>query len=436
MAVRDKLITLLFVLLCSAGALFSIWQVRGWGNALSLADPYSEANALREVRHFLEDGVTQHDGLGTVFYPGMYPTEGFAAEPDASRFGVSPEGVYTHYPPGAEYLLYAEARLMGREPVSRLRSLPIAIGWAAMLYFGFAIRRRFGTTVGWIVMATCMLTPTVTDGFVGLHSQGYAFALLLLEISCALGCGARMAPFALLGFLQGWLTFDYSFLVTVTPLTIELVLPLLEPGYQRRWPLAISRSILAGGGFAAAHVLHFLQVWAYMGSFVAALQNFARAAAFRAGADMVHGPLGYVRQALVNLRLYYYGQHPFSIALSPPDPNNIPEWSMFRFLGLSLGPWWLLITAGLAAWHRFDPDRSIDALRLQWHLVCLIGMLATSLWLVVMVNHGAIHRHFLYRHLFLMFLFMVLFAACRLRVVAAHSIRRLQRNRIVSLSGP
>ena len=94
MAIRDKALTLLFILLCSSGALFSIWQVRNWGNELSLVDPYSEANALREVRHFLEDGLTQHDGLGTVYYPGMYPTEGFAREPDVSRFGVSAEGVY------------------------------------------------------------------------------------------------------------------------------------------------------------------------------------------------------------------------------------------------------------------------------------------------------------------------------------------------------
>jgi hypothetical protein len=432
MAIRDKAFTLLFILLCSAGALCSISQVRNWGNELSLVDPYSEANALREVRHFLEDGLTRHDGLGTVYYPGMYPTEGFAREPDVSRFGVSAEGVYTHYPPGPEYLLYAAAKLLGLEPVSRLRLLPIAIGWAATLFFGFAVRRRFGATVGWIVMAACMLTPAVTDGFVGLHAQGYAFALLLVEIGCAVGAGATVAPFALLGFLQGWMTFDYVFLVAATPVAIELAMPQIEPGYQRRWRMAFIRSSLAFGGFAAAHALHFLQVCAYLGSFAAALRDLAHAAAFRAGAEIVDGPFGYLTRALLNLRLYYYGLHPFSIALSPPDPDDIQDWSMFRFMGLSLGPWWLLITVGLLVWERLNPARNVAGLRWGWHAVCLTGMIATSLWFVVMINHGSIHRHFLWRHLFLMFLFMVLFGACRLRVEALNSRRLPPRNSAVS----
>jgi hypothetical protein len=279
-----------------------------------------------------------------------------------------------------------------------------------------------------------MLTPTVTEGFVGLHAQGYAFALLLVEIGIAIGTGATVALFALLGFLQGWLTFDYVFLVSVTPMAIELAMRQIEPGYQQRWRLAGVRSMLAAGGFAVAHALHFLQVWAYMGSFGAALQNFTDAASYRAGAEMVHGPFGYLTQVLVNLGLYYYGLHPFSFGFDPPDPNDIPDWSMFRFLGLSLGPWWLLMTAGLLLWERLAPERNIGALRLHWHAVCLIGMVATSLWFVVMLNHGSIHRHFLYRHLFLMFFFMVLFVACRIPVEALNSGRLLRHERAVSLS--
>lgn len=435
MTIRDKAITLLFVLLCSSGALFSIWQVRDWGNRLADVDSYSEADALREVRHFLEDGVLQHYGLGTVYYPGMYPTEGFAHEPDVSHFGVSPEGVYTHYPPGPEYLLYAAAKLFGLEPVSRLRLLPITVGRAATLFFGFAVRQRFGAAVGWIAMAACMITPTFTDGFVGLHCQGYAFALLLLEIGCAIGTGGTLAAFVPLGFLQGWLTFDYVFLVTVTPLAIELAMPQLDPSYQRRWRLAFIRSILAGGGFAAAQLLHFLEVCAYLGSFAAALRDLASAASYRAGAETVHSPLNYMSDVMVNLWLYYYGLHPFSIALAPPAPNEIPNWSMFRFLGLSLGPWWLLITTGLLVWERLSPERDIERLRRGWHAVCLSGMLTTSLWLVVMVNHGVVHRHFLYRHLFLMFFFMVMFSACRIRVEALNSRHLLHRDAAVSSPG-
>jgi hypothetical protein len=225
------------------------------------------------------------------------------------------------------------------------------------------------------------------------------------------------------------------FLVSVTPMAIELAMPQIEPGYRRRWRLAFIRGSLAFGGFAVAHALHFLQVSAYLGSFVAALRDLAGAASFRAGAEMVHGPFNYLARVLLNLRLYYYGLHPFSITLIPPDSDDIADWSMFRFLGLSLGPWWLLITAGLLVWERLSPERNIAGLRWGWHAVCGTGMVATSLWFAVMVNHGSIHRHFLFRHLFLMFFFMVLFVACRIRVVVLNSRRLLQPGRAVSWPG-
>ena len=62
-------------------------------------------------------------------------------------------------------------------------------------------------------------------------------------------------------------------------------------------------------------------------------------------------------------------------------------------------------------------------------------MIATSLWFVVMVNHGAMHRHFLWRHLFLMFLFMVLFVACRIWVKVFNSRRLLHPDSAVSWHG-
>ncbi len=108
---------------------------------------------------------------------------------------------------------------------------------------------------------------------------------------------------------------------------------------------------------------------------------------------------------------------------------------MFRFLGLSLGPWWLLMTAGLMLWERCNPERNIAALRLHWHAVCLTGMAVTSLWFVVMVDHGSIHRHFLYRHLFLLFFLMILFTASRIRAEAFTAIRLLRRTGAISLSG-
>jgi hypothetical protein len=409
---RQRAAIFLFVLLCGVGAMCSAWRVQSWGNDLSLVDPYSEANLLREVRNFFQDGLLRYYGLGNVYYAGLYPAEGFASTPERAKISVSPEGIYTHYPPGPEYVAFAAAKLMGPEPVSRLRLVPIAAGWAAMTFLCLAVRRRFGDAVAWLVMAACALTPTVTESFVSLHSQGYACALLMVEIGLALGAGTVLLPFALLGFLQGWMSFDYVFLVTFAPLAIEVAMPRIDPDHRGRWQLTMRRVALAGGGFAAAHALHFLQVYSYLGSLDAALRDLSGAAAYRAGSGMVEGPIGYLSLTLGNLKYYFYGVHPFFSGWSPLDPDG-PDSPIFRFLGLSLGPWWLLVTGGLIIWDELTSRRHDASLRMSWHVVCLSGMLTSSLWLMVMLNHGLRHRHFLYRHMFILFFLMVLFGAVR-----------------------
>ena len=400
---------LVFLALCAVGPIICGWLVAGWGDRLSYVDQYSEANVLREVRHFLEDGVTRHYGLGTVYYPGMYPEDGFAAEKDVGMYGVSSEGVYTHYPPGPEYLAYAAARVFGLSPVSHLRLFPITIGWLAMTCLGLAVRRRFGTAAGWMVMGACAVTPTVWDGFVGLSAHSYAGALLMIELALAIGRRSGLWAFALLGFLQGWLTFDYFFLVALTPLAVELAMPRTDPDYRPRWRLALTRTLLASGGFALAHWLHFVEVWAYWGSFAAALNDFRSSAAHRAGIALFNEPELYSMVMLFNFFSYFLGMHPVSLSLAVPDLHLQADWGTFRFLGLSLGPWWFLVTAGLLMGHLITQNRQLTTMLRGWSVVCGAGAGASSVWFVVMVNHGYVHRHFLYRHQFILLFLMILF---------------------------
>jgi hypothetical protein len=420
--IRHRASIVLFLLLCSVGSIVSVCQVSDWGNKLSEVDPGSEANVLREVRNFLEGGLTKYYGLGNMTYPGMYPSDGItplsmAQVEDEVETGyvrehvLTPDGVYTHYPPGPEYLAYAAARLLGPEPVSHLRLLPIAIGGAAMIFLGISVRRRFGPAVGWIVMIACALTPTVNNGFVGLHSQGYAFALLLCEIGLTIGLAPASLLFGILGFIQGWLSFDYVFLVCLTPLAIEAALPRIDIEYRSRWPLAWRRAILAGAGFTFAHIVHFTQVWAYWGDFHVAVNDFVAAARYRAGGTMSTGILSHIKIADQLLNNYYLGVHPFSPYVFHLSDDWSFQWLTFRFLGLSLGPWWLLITVTLALRQFLSRSKSAASLADNWLRVSLVGILTSSSWFMVMVNHGAAHQFYLYRHLFFAFFIALLFGA-------------------------
>ena len=412
--VRHRISTALFVLLCVVGALSWVAETRGWRNELSNVDRYSEANILREVRNFNEQGLTRHLGLGNVLYPGMYPNDGFARPGEDTTLTLTPDGIYTHYPPGPEYLLYAAEKLFGSEPVSTLRVVPIAVGWCSLLFLGLAIGRRFGDAIAWMVLGACAITPSVVETFTGLHYQGYALALLMLEIGIVMSPGSRVTWFAVLGFAQGWLSFDYVFLVTFVPLAFEFVLSRVDADYQPRWRLAAWRVALAGAGFVAAHMLHFAQVWAYWGSFDAAARDLAGAATHRSGSGLVHGPLEYLLFEIGLLKLYYLGLHPVNLSLSLPDPGAPENWSMFRFLGLALGPWWALVTVSMLIWDRVQPSEAFRAFRMDWHAICLTALLTSSAWFFVMLDHAGHHRHFLFRHLFFVFFCIALFAAVRL----------------------
>jgi hypothetical protein len=428
-ALRRRVEVVAFVLLCSLGSLSAAWHMRNWGDALSPVDAFSEANAIREVRNFLDTGITMNDGLGNVLRPGLYPDQGFQGFPTLRAASVTPSGVYTHYPPGPEYLLYAAMRLLGPHPISRLRILPLIITWAAAVFFGLSLRGRFGTPVAAMVMLACATLRLFSDADSYLHDIGYAFALLLVEIGVSVGRNKLVLPFLLLGFLQGWLSFDYVFLVTLVPGATELAMGRLGVGHAARLRLAAWRCVAAGAGFMLAHLLHFLEVWAFFGSFHPALADLTGAASCRAGASEAGGPLHRFVETFGIIKYYVVGQYPISTFFWRPDAGLPGNWQVFRFAGLTLGIWWVVLTHLFIVLHLLSgrrvshPARKLDS---DWLVVSLCGLVPCVLWYVVMLNHAADHTHYLYRHLFFGFFIGALFCMTALvNLLAPAGWRRL-----------
>ena len=428
--VRRALWLSAFLLFCSLGSILAAWQNRDAGDTLSAADPYSEANLLREVHNFLEHGIGAYDGLGNVIYPGLYPTEGFADHPELMAHTVTPEGVYTHYPPGPEYLAYVAAKLFGPSPVSRMRIVPLVFSWTAVLFFGLTLRQRFGALTGWLLMAACLTMPMFHDAETFLHAAGYAFALLLVEIALCLRPGRQLLPLALIGFVQGWMTFDYVFLVVLAPAAIALALPRMNLGETLDLRLAARRCLASAAGFTLAHLMHFAEVAAYFGSLPAALHDLAGAAALRAGAEQAGGILQHLRDVMLVLDYYYIDTLPAFWSSAQVTATNPHPWQALRFLGITPGSWWLVVTLALVGGSVWSARRSASAERStllgDWMFVSLCGFVPSALWLVVMVNHAIEHHHFLYRHLFFAFFLWLLFvvtAAGKRRRVAGDEAR-------------
>ena len=392
----------------------STWRIRDWQDGLSPVDAYSEANALREVDGFRAQGIDHDAGLGNVLYGGRYPEAGFASSAGDRACCLSSDGVYTHYPPGPEYLLWAAEGVLCPHPVSRLRLLPLLIGWAAAVFFGFSVRRRFGAPVAWLVMSTCLSVAPFSDANSSVHYLGYALALLLVEIALSIGRNRHVAVYCLLGFLQGWLSFDYIFLVVLVPLAIALALPEMRSGETSDLRLALYRSGAAGAGFILAHALHFLQVSGYYGSIHAAVADLHRSAQFRAGAS---GSItDYWLRALLILQYYLVSPEPVIFKIGYTGVNSLRSSYAFRFFGVTLGPWWAMTTLALGAisvWQRQNRRPEFPQF-LSWCKVSLLGIGVSSLWWFAMQNHAINHPHILYRQLFFFFFLCVLFLSVRI----------------------
>ena len=423
---RCRLLTFGFLLLCSLGSLSAAWQVRNWGDSLSPVDPFSEANTIREARNFLDTGLAANDGLGNVLRPGLYPAEGFEAYPELRAQSVTPSGVYTHYPPGPEYLLYGAMRVLGPHPVARLRLLPLTISWAAAVFFGFSLRRRFGLPAAALVMLACTVLPVFSDADSYLHYDGYAFALLLVEIGVAIGGNTLVWAFAALGFFQGWLSFDYVFLVTLVPGALELAMGRMGIGHTPRRRLALYRCVAAGGGFACAHLLHFAEIWAFHGSFAAAVHDLGDAATYRSGTGGLLQRLG---ETAFILKYYIVGNYPISTFFWHPDASVPDNWRVFRFAGLTIGIWWLVLTHVFLVVRKLQQRRAQAGQALRpidndWLAVSFYGLLPCTVWYVVMLNHAFQHTHFLYRHLFFGFFVYAMFCSVALAKVPVPAWRR------------
>ena len=177
-----------------------------------------------------------------------------------------------------------------------------------------------------------------------------------------------------------------------------------------------------------------MEVWAYWGSFAAALNDFRSSAAHRAGIALFNEAGQYWIVMLFNFISYFVGMHPVSLSLAVPDFHLQGkwgplqgEWGTFRFLGLSLGPWCVLVMVGLLIGRLVTQNRRLTTILKGWSIVCGAGAGVSSVWFIVMVNHGFIHRHILYRHQFILFFLMILFIS-----VGAERWVRLIRTR----SGP
>jgi hypothetical protein len=354
-----------------------------------MGDRYTEANVVRAADFFVHEGFAKTAGLPNVLWSTRFPEDGTVAEPQS--LGTI-NGVYLHYPPAPDLIAGVMARWFGMNAVWIWRLPCIALNLLAMVILARALIQVLGIDRAAILIAALVATPMIWTFMSGLHFQGYASALWLLEFAILLRAywiggsltRTQIGLLALLGFGQGWFSFDFMFLVVLLPLPLWLLRRVEGTAVNGTSLLVAMIAPLAG--FCLAHLLHFIQVAVFLGGLRQAIADYTQVAGFRA-----HGRDGAPHIVWIGRVIFEYTFRTFG-------PN-------VHFLV------WFPIVCGMAAATLLAGRVEFQvgsAPRTHWtwqvprrYATPLLAALAVgAVWLMVMPQHAWHHYHFVGRHLF------------------------------------
>ncbi len=397
------LIVLIILILAGRG----IYDSLRYSRQLSfIADPFSEANALRAGEGYSKNGFLSNSGLPDLCYGDQFPNRGaWRIEEFPKQFSFSSlkdDCVYTHYPPGPDLLAGLLTEICGVGNLGCFRLFPTTIGIFSLALFAWMLSSALGHVKSSVMMVAIAIVPMTSNMMHGLHYQSYAFSLLLIQLGLLLNIFKKKSKLNvihlfilfLIGFFQGWLSFDYFFLVGLSALPFALLYCPLD---QREDKKRLLFAILAPSiGFGFAHFLHFIQVCIYYkGSVMAAYNDIFRVGRLRfdESGSIVNIITGRI---LLILRYLFISARKELFFIV-----NIP-----LLLGLVFVLLWFKDA-------RITTHKPLQIV-LKWtssrrnFYVILAAFLVSFLWIIVMKQHAAIHTYFIARHLFLLYFVCIL----------------------------
>lgn len=369
------------------------------GNTLSgSADAGSECAAINSGMHYYKRGFLSYAGLPDL----AYPKDKLYVDPKDEPTNIQ---IYTHYPPGPNWLVGVGIHLCGPNNFPCYRRMPIFFTSFSLIVSYIIVAAVVGFAWSSILFIGLLQIPMTSAMMHGLHYQGYALALIVLQMAFAWYVLAtrkmvlkwHLATLFLLSFLQGWLSFDYFFIATLFPLPIAF---LRHPMPSVRNMILTTVASLAG--FTSAIALHFCQVAIYAASktpdglwnvslsalpagFEGAYQDFFRAAVVRSsGVENQITPIGFVLRILE--------RYLTELLPSESQGGQVGVW----LLGAALGGAMVF----LLGTYLFKASHSSMRKGLQPLFSLLLALCISLLWVVIMRNHAldGTHLTFLPRH--------------------------------------
>lgn len=381
------------------------------GQPSYIADGYSEANTTRGAQYFAENGFTEYSGLGDLCYGDLFPDRGFKGQA-RDKGTTCDKHVYTHYPNGSEYLATPLMKLFGPN-MFMIRLQPVLFNFTVACIFFALLFIYFGPSKAFVLGVVLLFPPMFHNYWHGLHHQGYALSFTLIQLiitwrywTFGFSKWLFYPALFLMGFIQGWMTFDYAFIASFFSLPLFFFL-------KEKRGLKIMDFLLvaffSGLGFTAAHLLHFYQVAGYYGSFDKAFEDLFHSAKYR------FDNLGKTSGKVTKMKEL----NPLSVAKDflwrVAGRGKYTAVNLINFV-------WIVLALKLIRRIDFgfkDLRFKFDVTRNEVYSV-LAAVFVASLWSLVMRQHAYIHG-FIARHYYLVYLFCAM-----VMVRGAHRVKEAQ----------
>ncbi len=269
-------ILLIVVLICANGVKRSLQ----YSEILWAPDEGAELLTINAAHNFAEKGFPSNCGLPN-FSRNYYDVDVINNKlvKVSSSETHKPDNIYTHLPPGPWWIVGSLVKVCGNSTLSCPRILSTITSSLALLFFGIMIYSAFGPLKSIVLMFFVTIIPMTKNMVYTLHYHNYAFSLFLIYLGFMLYFFKKKKEFKIstaiilftLGFMQGWVAYEYIFLISLSSIPFALLYSQLDKKDDRkRLFFALLFPII---GFSFAVGLHFIQNSLYFGSFIEAFKD-------------------------------------------------------------------------------------------------------------------------------------------------------------------
>ena len=370
-----KVFILLVVILIFTNGIFKSIQ---YSEKILLPDDGNEFTAISAVRCFAEKGFTSNFGLpdfNCYNTTDMQRTE-IAYDP----LKVKIPYIYTHQPPAPYWLPGLFFKLCGGDDYGCLRILSTITSSFALSFFAIMLFYTLGPLKSAVALFFVAIIPMTWNMVYTFHYHNYTFSLFLIQLGFLLYffkkkiklSNSNLATLAILGFIQGWFSFEYFLLISLSPLSFALLYSQIDNKEDRKRFILVTFFLVVGCCFA--FLLHFIQNSLYFGSVTGAFRDLFERGRTRLLSQPIRWEIDRISMLLNYFFLYPRSFNFFII--------NFPV-----FLGVTLILMWFQ--------HITITIQNPIQVKLQWissrrnYFVILTALLASFLWIFIMYNHAS-----------------------------------------------